>query len=91
MIRRQDDASEIRLTAGIAFDKFLFPFIVERRQFVIVVLGDRLEIDGLPGSGDVVSNKTIDANLTDFSSPCSIQWACQGPKTAHRGTCPQFS
>lgn len=41
----------ISLTAGILLDKFLFPFIIENRQFVIVVFGDRLEIDRLSDIG----------------------------------------
>ena len=49
------------LTAGIALDKFLCPFIIEGCQFVIVVLGNRLEIDGLSGSGGVVSCEATDA------------------------------
>lgn len=51
MIRGRDDAGRIPLTAGIVLDMFLFPFVVERRQCVIVVFGDCLEIDGLPVSG----------------------------------------
>ena len=51
MIRGRNDGSEIRLTAGITLDKFIFPFIIEHRQIVIMALGDRFEIDGLPGGG----------------------------------------
>ena len=47
MIREHNDAGGIPLTAGIALGKSILPFIVEHRQFVIVVFGDRLEIDGL--------------------------------------------
>ena len=53
---------KIPLTAGIALDKFILPFSVERRQIVIMALGDRFEIDGLPGSGSVVRHNATDPN-----------------------------
>lgn len=66
MIRGRDDVGEIPLTAGIALGKFRFPFIIESRQFVIVFLSDSLEVDGLPGSGDVVSHNAMDSELRGF-------------------------
>ena len=39
---------KIPLTAGIALGESIFPFIIEPRQIVIMALGDRLEINGLP-------------------------------------------
>ena len=76
MIRGRDDAGQIPLAAGIALRKFLFPFIVERRQFVIMAVGDRLEIDGLPVSGSVVSHNATGVKPMDFRLPCSSQWPC---------------
>ena len=51
MMRNGQGTGRITLTTGIVLGKFLFPFIIEHRQFVIVVFGDRLEIDGLPDIG----------------------------------------
>lgn len=62
-IRGQNDAREAPLTAGIILGKLLFPFIVEHRQFVIVMFGDRLEIDGLPKMSLVSDYARICHNL----------------------------
>ena len=71
MIRGRNDVGRIRLTAGAVLNKFLLLFIVE--QFVIVVFGDCLEIDGLPGIGSVVSHDETGIKPTSFSLPCSSQ------------------
>jgi len=62
MIREQNDGGEIRLTAGITLNKCIFPFLIERRQIVIMALGDRFEVDGLSGPGGVVRHDATDPN-----------------------------
>lgn len=86
----QNDAQEAPLTAGIALGKIYIPFIVEHGQFVIVMLGDHLEIDGLKEKG-IVSSDATDVKLINPPSPCSSRWPCQGLRKAPRGTWPRLS
>jgi len=66
LMKNGQGTGRIPLTAGIILGKFIFPFIIEQCQFVIVVFGDRLEIDGLPDIGGVVSYDATGAKPNGF-------------------------